>query len=175
MAFQRKLKGVGVLCLAIAGAAISAPPPALALSNVYQIRARLTQGGTQLCLDADANHQGAGGAVNVVACNSNNAQKWQFGNLNGYSVYINVGHPGYALAAATLSSGAAMTLKAVNGADATQHWEDDLLYSNNGVIYNQNNRGLVLQPAAISNGSRVYLRPYAGVTGSQSWYVVRLS
>lgn len=175
MAFKRKLKGLGMMCLAVAGIAIAAPPPALALTNVYQIHARLTAGGTQLCLDADANHVGGGGAVNVVACNTNNAQRWQFGNINGYTVYINVGHPGYALASTTLASGAAMTLKATNGADATEHWQDDPLYSENGVIFNQNNRGLVLQPLSISNGQRVYLRPYAGRIGIQSWNVVRLS
>lgn len=68
-----------------------------------------------------------------------------------------------------------MTLKATNGSDATEHWQDDPLYNENGVIFNQNNRGLVLQPLTVSNGSRVYLRPYAAVTGPQSWNVVRIS
>lgn len=105
MNVKSTLSGLVAAGLAAAGVTIASSPSALALSNVYQIRARLTSGGAQLCLDADANHVGAGGAVNVVTCNGSNAQQWQFGNLNGYTVYINVGHPGYALAATTLASG----------------------------------------------------------------------
>lgn len=150
-------------------------PSAQALTNVYRIQARLTQNGTKLCLDADARHVGAGAAVNVQKCNNNNAQKWQFGELNGYFVYINIGHPGYALAAGSLVAGSPMTLKKANGNDKTQHWQDDVLYSDHGVIYNQNNPHLVLEPRLVQAGRRVYLRKYEGITGAQSWVIVRLS
>jgi hypothetical protein len=152
------------------------PNSAGALTNVYKIEARLKDSsGRTLCLDADANHQGAGTAVNLQVCNTNTAQQWQVGSLNNEPISINVHHPGYALASGSLTSGSAMELKAANGNDKTQGWSS--AQNADQVVWNVNTFApnvLVLAQTSVTAGTRVYAKTGNG-TGLQQWVVIRLS
>lgn len=165
-----------VAVLAVATLAIS-PIRASATTSVYNIQTRIpdSRTGKYLCLDADANHAGAGAAVNVVNCSSTNYQKWQLIADNGYPVMVNIGHSGYCLAVSTLTANKAMELKSCSGSDHTVNWHGDIANNYNGAIYNWWVQSLVLDAINLHNGYGVYLENYAGGASSQAWRLIRLS
>jgi hypothetical protein len=56
-----------------------------------------------------------------------------------------------------------------------ENWQTDVLYTDNGVIYNQHQNYDVIAPNACVAGSRMYIRKYAHISGAQSWVLHRRS
>lgn len=158
-------------------AVAATPGSPAALTNVYTIRARLpdSANGKYECLDADANHAGAGAQIKINDCNGSNAQKWQSGEINDQPILINLAHGGTALGASSFAVGAVTATKAISVSDHTENWYWDA----NGVhqfdMYGEWNSQLVLAPIGSYQGARVYIRKLDGSVGLQSWTWIRLS
>jgi hypothetical protein len=137
-------------------------------NNVYTISNRLksTQTGSAMCISAGA----VGGTDSLQRCTGGIAQKWQSGSLAGFPILISLAHPGNALAATSLTVGARMTLKAASSTNRTENFYWDPLGNAAFVMYAATNHSLVLTPLHQYEGSSIYLQPYRGVVGIQSWH-----
>ncbi|GAB3269323.1 hypothetical protein GCM10027456_55630 [Kineosporia babensis] len=135
------------------------PEAGIRASAVREYRLRLRADGDKFCMSTSN-----GKAVLKKCSSSSKYQRWQIGKINGYPVWINVGHPGKALTVNSFSPGAPLLLKSAvgNGKQSFQYADLDQ------IVYATSSPTLVLAAGDAKSGSAVRLEQDLDV-GRQKW------
>jgi hypothetical protein len=137
---------------------LEAVPVAVGPNAVIQYTLKLRTG--NVCLSSNSSNY-----IVVNTCNSTSTyQRWEIGEVNGWSIWVNLGKPGKAVTTSGYSSGSSLSLQTAVG-EKSQGFGWSYQES---LVYSQGNSALVWSANNNTSGSRVYLKSDTGI-GNQRW------